>query len=88
MENGVRSYSTDGGKTWSQNAPDGVTVSEDENGKIKIINRFPDKGSQGKSLLVKMENGVRSYSTDGGKTWSEQAPEGVAVMFKTKQADR
>lgn len=29
------------------------------------------------SLQVKMENGVRGYSTDDGKTWSQNAPAGV-----------
>jgi hypothetical protein len=24
-----------------------------------------------------VENGVRTYSTDGGKTWSEKAPAGA-----------
>lgn len=33
----------------------------------------------GKGLLSKVENGVRSYSTDGGKTWSEKVPDGVTV---------
>lgn len=36
MENGVRSYSTDGGKTWSKEVPKGVTVSEDGK-KIKMV---------------------------------------------------
>ncbi len=88
MENGVRSYSTDGGKTWSEQAPEGVRVSEDETGRVKIIHRLPAKDGQGKGLLVRMENGVRSYSADGGKTWSEQAPEGVTVNLKTKQENR
>lgn len=29
------------------------------------------------SLQVKMVNGVKSYSTDGGETWSEKSPNGV-----------
>lgn len=73
MENGVRSYSTDDGKTWSQNAPDGVTVS-DQDGKLTISNGTPPKDGEGQGILSKVENGVRSYSTDNGKTWSEKAP--------------
>ncbi len=76
MENGVRSYSTDSGKTWSKNAPEGVTVS-DQDGKLTVSNGTPLKDGEGKGVLSKVENGVRSYSTDGGKTWSEKAPAGV-----------
>lgn len=28
------------------------------------------------SLQVNMENGITSYSTDGGNTWSKNAPDG------------
>lgn len=35
MENGVSSYSTDDGSTWSQDVPDGVTVNEQE-GRLTI----------------------------------------------------
>lgn len=76
MENGVKSYSTDSGKTWSKNAPEGVTVS-DQDGKLTVSNGTPLKDGEGKGVLSKVENGVRSYSTDGGKTWSEKAPAGV-----------
>jgi hypothetical protein len=75
-ENGVRSYSTDDGKTWSSTAPDGVSLS-DIDGKLTISNGIPPKDGDGKGLLSKVENGVRTYSTDGGKTWSTTAPEGA-----------
>ncbi len=78
MENGVRSYSTDDGRTWSQDAPDGVTVSE-KDGRLTIRNGFPSKGGEGTGMLIKMENGVRYYSIDGGKTWSQDAPKGITV---------
>ena len=78
MEDGVRHYSTDGGKTWSQNAPEGVTVS-DKDGKFTITNGIPPKDGEGDGMLIKTENGVRYYSIDGGKTWSQNAPEGVTV---------
>jgi hypothetical protein len=76
MENGVRSYSTDDGKTWSKNAPDGVTVN-DKDGMLTISNGIPYKDGEGQGILSKVENGVRTYSTDGGKTWSEKAPAGA-----------
>ncbi|AST58424.1 hypothetical protein BFT35_01700 [Thermoanaerobacterium thermosaccharolyticum] len=78
MENGVRIYSTDDGKTWSQNAPDGVTVS-DKDGKITVTNGVPTKNGEGNGMLIKMKDGVRYYSTDGGKSWSQKAPKGVTV---------
>jgi hypothetical protein len=34
------------------------------------------------SLQVKMENGVKSYSIDDGKTWSRNAPDGVRLANK------
>jgi hypothetical protein len=75
MENGVRSYSTDDGKTWSQKAPDGVSVS-DKDGKVTITNGAIPKIADGKNVMVKMENGVKSFSTDGGKNWSQKVPDG------------
>lgn len=78
MENGVKSYSTDNGKTWSQDAPYGMTVN-DEEGKLTISNGDPSKLGEGKGILTKMEDGIRYYSTDGGKTWSQDAPYGVTA---------
>lgn len=75
MENGVRLYSTDGGKTWSKNAPNGVTIEDD--GKVSMMYGTPPKDGEGKGILCKVENGVTSYSTDGGKTWSEKTPDGA-----------
>lgn len=107
FENGVKLYSTDGGKTWSKQAPEGVTETIDADGKVTILKGTPprkgegggsstmaEKGDENKaihthtrglsdgatggtSLMIKIENGVKLYSTDGGKTWSEQTPKGV-----------
>lgn len=97
IENGVKLYSTDGGKTWSKQAPEGVTEKIDADGKVTITNGTPPevgasftKGDDGTKatytrgipdgvpdLMIKIEKGVKLYSTDGGKTWSDQAPEGV-----------
>ncbi len=78
MENGVRSFSTDDGKTWSKVAPEGVTVSE-EDGKITVTHGFPQQGGEGQGMLSKVEDGVRYFSTDDGKTWSKDIPVGVTV---------
>jgi hypothetical protein len=141
VEDGVKYYSADDGKTWSAEAPKRVIVTTDAHGKaVKTRgatpgnaapgneapgneapgNRAPWKGEGGsfvkvkdgkvpdsaeyrktrgigkgegvqeggiggpenllgaKSLLVKVEDGVKRYSTDGGKTWSEDAPEGYS----------
>jgi hypothetical protein len=93
VHNGIRSFSTDDGKTWSDKAPEGVTVS-DKDGKTTISNGIPPKDGEGKGLLCRVENGVKSYSTDGGKTWSDKAPDGVtigadgAMTFKGKDAEK
>lgn len=76
MENGVRSYSTDDGKTWNKDIPDGVTVT-DKDGIFSVSNGIPPKDDKGEGILSKVENGVRTYSTDDGKTWSENAPVGA-----------
>ena len=34
------------------------------------------------SLAIKSENGVKSYSADNGKTWSQNAPDGAVVNCK------
>lgn len=71
-------YSTDDGKTWSKDAPSGVTVNQD-GGKTTITSGNLPAGGEGKGMLSKVENGVATYSTDGGKTWSKDAPDGVTV---------
>lgn len=81
MENGVTSFSTDDGKTWSDKAPEGVKVSE-EDGKLTISNgTAPKDGPEGVPSLTKVEDGVTSYSTDNGKTWSTTAPEGAEESY-------
>lgn len=81
-ENGAITYSTDGGQTWSEDAPEGFTGFESEDGKIKIKNANIAKDDIGISVKVKLEDGVKLYSTDGGQTWSENAPEGVDAFTK------
>lgn len=70
-ENGVRTYSTDGGMTWSETAPEGFVETEIDTEKILA------EGGEVFSVEV-AEDGTLKYSTDGGKTWSEEAPEGTS----------
>lgn len=76
-EDGVRLYSTDGGNTWSKQAPDGVNETVHADGRVTITNGTPPREGESGGLLTKVEDGVASYSADGGKTWSGQAPEGA-----------
>ncbi|MCJ8015315.1 hypothetical protein MUG84_26980 [Paenibacillus sp. KQZ6P-2] len=111
---GKLKFSTDGGKTWSETAPDGVTVNEDgsisgsydgipvppapssppeynsvqksalniidENGKVNETtgDQFQTKLKSG-LMIARNIDGKLKFSTDGGKTWSETAPDGVTV---------
>lgn len=71
-ENGVRSFSTDDGKTWSETAPEGLVESE--------VEREDLLGGDVSAVSVEVdEDGTLNYSVDGGKTWSTEAPEGVAI---------
>jgi len=82
LEDGVKLYSTDDGQTWSENAPEGLTELENGDGKIGIKNANISKDDIGISVKVKLEDGAKLYSTDGGQTWSENAPEGVDAFTK------
>jgi len=83
--NGVKSYSTDGGKTWSGKAPEGVTIDEAKDSTGGDLKGLSFEGTNGGGLAVRMENGVRSYSTDGGKTWSKDVPKGVTISEDGKK---
>jgi hypothetical protein len=82
-ENGVTQYSTDGGQTWSETAPDGFNVAVNPEGSVSVSSGFfsPVAGqafSQG--ILVKVnEDGQAQHSTDGGETWQDGFPEGAAA---------
>jgi len=84
-EDGALKFSTDGGQTWSEEAPEGFDVFEDG----KAFGEFPGRGyfgfrGRGESdIMVKRdEDGTVLYSTDGGETWSEEAPEGFGIFGK------
>jgi len=66
-ENGVKQFSTDGGKTWSREAPHGYG----ERDGISTYS-FGNPSEEGGKYLTRVENGVKRFSADGGKTWSEQ----------------
>lgn len=69
---GIRSYSTDDGKTWSETIPEGLVEQEID------PESFLTEGESSVSVRVD-EDGTPSYSTDGEKTWSKEAPEGVTI---------
>lgn len=76
-EDGVRSYSTDGGNTWSETAPEGLVVSEVADASVCV----QDGGIS--SISVNMgENEVPQYSIDGGATWSTELPEGMSITVE------
>ncbi|KLU63336.1 hypothetical protein CEB3_c03160 [Peptococcaceae bacterium CEB3] len=80
QKNGVASYSTDGGQTWSQNAPAGVTKTIGPDGQVTLTNGNKPQGhGEGHGLLARVQDGVTTYSTDGGNTWSQNAPAGVTT---------
>ncbi len=85
-ENGVTLYSEDRGESWSEAVPEGVTVTEGEDGTVTIssgdqLDFVPEEVevSEVSDIAVKSEDGVVSYSTDGGESWSEEVPEGLTV---------
>lgn len=82
LEDGIKLCSTDGGQTWSENAPEDLIEFKGEDGKIEIKNANISKDDIGISVKVKLENGIKLYSTDGGQTWSENAPEGIDAFTK------
>lgn len=85
-------YSTDGGKTWSDQVPEGAVVTTDANGERSLYIGAPsDEAKADVNAAVdavkgavanaagKQEAGNWLYSTDGGQTWSNNAPSGVTV---------
>jgi hypothetical protein len=90
-EDGVTRYSTDGGASWIEGYPEGAEVQTDGQGRTTVsigANGAPPVSgtlsgtSVTDSLAVSVnesEDGTIRYSTDGGATWSDQAPEGVTA---------
>lgn len=67
VEDGVKQYSTDDGRTWSTDAPQGYS----EQDGVSTYS-FGNPSDEGGKYLTRMEDGVKRHSADGGKTWSEQ----------------
>ncbi|MGM0168791.1 hypothetical protein IGI39_004546 [Enterococcus sp. AZ135] len=90
--NGRWEFSSDEGISWSTTPPDGIY--EDEDGRLRYkssksenINttstedtfKFPFSDENGSSVIMKREDDKWKFSSDGGKTWTEEKPEGVEV---------
>ncbi|MFR6675702.1 WD40/YVTN/BNR-like repeat-containing protein [Enterococcus avium] len=88
--NGRWEFSSDEGLSWSTTPPDGIY--EDEDGRLRYQNsksetitsakntfKFPFSDQKGNSTIMKQEDGKWTFSSDGGKTWTEKKPDGVVV---------
>ncbi|WP_273225545.1 hypothetical protein [Geosporobacter ferrireducens] len=75
IENGTKLYSTDGGETWSEDVPEGMPEFNGKEGNVMRMRGMGPDGGAG--YMVKVENGTKLYSVDGGETWSEDVPEGM-----------
>ncbi|SHF40861.1 BNR/Asp-box repeat-containing protein [Seinonella peptonophila] len=77
---GKTEFSTDDGKTWSKTPPKGVIVGK--NGSIIYTQgdkKFhTNKGAKG-NVMIKETNGKTEYSTNDGKTWSKNPPNGIQM---------
>jgi hypothetical protein len=49
-----------------------VTATTDADGKVIITRGTPPMEGGGQASFTKVEDGVTSSSTDGGKTWTKQ----------------
>ncbi|WP_010271992.1 WD40/YVTN/BNR-like repeat-containing protein [Paenibacillus senegalensis] len=84
-EDGKTYYSTDGGETWSLEVPEGFKMSNDGEGNHSVfsegVTEGPAAGTEGSIAVEAREDGKTYYSTDGGKTWSLEIPEGYEASF-------
>ena len=79
MEDGQTRHSTDGGETWIDGVPAGtVTKAGFGEGMPHMLDgdAIP-KGAIG--IAVKNTDGKMQFSTDGGETWTDEAPTGMEV---------
>ncbi len=81
QENGVNLYSTDGGKTWDKHTPTTkdqavkIVSMKDGIAQFEAVNEADLKNAESSmQIMIKQENGVNLYSTDGGKTWDKHTP--------------
>lgn len=69
-------YSLDEGKTWNNGLPPA-----DSGGQSLVAIGTPPAEGEANGFITRNEKGVMSYSTDGGKTWSDTAPEGYKTTI-------
>lgn len=85
-------FSSDDGATWSETPPEGIYEGNDgrlyyEAEKMKSMNseatgeisEFPFGDGAGNGVIMKRENDTWQFSSDGGKTWTDEAPDGVKL---------
>ncbi|MGG5332780.1 sialidase family protein [Enterococcus sp. AZ163] len=90
--NGKWEFSSDDGVSWTRTPPEDIY--EDKDGRLRYKNslsktitkdpeddvfKFPFDDKNGKGIVMKQEDGKWKFSSDGGKTWTEEVPEGVEV---------
>src|SRR5699024_6635824 len=68
-EDGVVQFSTDDRQTWSEEAPEGLTVIEE--GDQQIITECDLFDVSGNDVMTPLEEGEIRYSLDGVETWIE-----------------
>jgi len=84
-EDGVVQFSTDDGQTWSEEAPEGLTVIEEGNQQIITDGDLFDVS--GDDTMAPLEEGEIRYSIDGGETWIETNPEQNTNHIETEIVD-
>ncbi len=93
LDNGKASYSTDGGQTWNEGTPadsafhysldegktwqEGLPPAGSGEKSLVVQGDLPAEGDH--SIMTRNKNGVISYSSDGGQTWSTTAPDGFST---------
>ncbi|MGH4124711.1 MAG: sialidase family protein [Clostridium sp.] len=95
------SYSVDNGKTWSKNAPQGLKDKNATQNTGKMVYKVLADGTAvveqanpsdmaGNGIMIKInaETNEVVYSTDGGKTWSKNAPQGLKDKSATENTGK
>ncbi|MHC1748566.1 MAG: sialidase family protein [Cellulosilyticaceae bacterium] len=91
-------FSTDDGKTWTENAPKDLkgknttentgymTYKVSEDGKVTVEQNSGTPNVSGDSVMVKLNTKTNklNYSIDNGKTWTEKAPKDIKGENTTK----
>ncbi|WP_086350873.1 hypothetical protein [Candidatus Enterococcus clewellii] len=85
-------FSSDDGATWTDTPPEGIYQGDDgrlyyDSAKMKgltssangEIAEFPFADEAGNGVIMKREEDEWQFSSDGGKTWTDDVPEGVEI---------